>query len=201
MRCNFALTLLLALASGSTATRGETPATDSREWVEKALKAGEQLIDHKQSQNPLEVVKEQWRQNALSWVEKGEILTKKIDALPDKTDKKMPREILGEMMLFTAYTTFIRSDTESIVMKQTDSTGLICHLIFNTKEGLVDIAYCYDENGNLKMVRFDGIPNGVFVSIASGDKSDRVLLVHFSEPDVTIALDRLDPFAAVVADI
>jgi hypothetical protein len=198
MRYSFSIVLLLALTSGSSVTKGQTPAPDGREWVEEALKAGEQLIDHKQSQNPLEVVKEQWRQNALSWVDKGESLKKKIDAI---TDKKMPPELLGEMMLFSAYTTFIRPDTENIVIKQTDSKGLICHLIFNTKKGLVDLAYCYDENGNLKTVRFDGIPTGVFVSISSGDKADRVLLVYFSDPDVTIALDRLDPFAATVVDI
>jgi hypothetical protein len=148
------------------------------------------------SDEPIEIVKQQWRQNAHSWIEKADSLEKKIKGI---SGKEVTNEIIGEMLILTAYTNFIRPDTEGIVMKQVGNL-LICHLIFHADGGLVDIAYIYNENGKLETVRFDSIPVGVFVSMSSNDKTGRFIFVNFSKSNAMIVIDRLDPFAAVSMD-
>ena len=122
-----------------------------------------------------------------------------MDKLPK--NEEMSPKLKGEMMLFFAYASFAHPDMKDIVMKRTEDKGLVCHLVFrNDDDDLVDIAYCYDEQGTLQTLRIDSVPTDVFVSIPNGEKTDRFLLVYFKSADVTIALDRLNPFAAVTTE-
>jgi hypothetical protein len=201
MRCQnhfFALFLVLV---GSCYAQEATPSNgDLRSWVKEALKAGEQLVEAKQDQEPLERIESQWEQYGRLQVQKGEELERQMGKLPK--NEEMPSKLRGEMMLFFAYASFAHPDMKDIVMKRTEDKGLICHLVFRTtNDDLVDIAYCYDEQGALQTLRIDSAPKDVFVSIPNGEKTDRFLLVYFKSADVTIALDRLNPFAAVATDL
>ena len=97
-------------------------------------------------------------------------------------------------MLLQAYTAPLVGEekVQEIVFKKQNG-GLVCHLLFNAEEGLVDIAYGYNKDGVLTICRIDSLPKGVLLSLPADD-STNMFILWFSQSDVTLVLDKANPF-------
>ncbi len=175
---------------------GNTNDTASQdEQVRRALARGAQLIDRSVSTQSLDHVKQQWIRNALERSEHIQGLKAALDAAdPGST---VPARLRAEMLLFSAYSGFLNSELRNVLMRE-DEKGLACHLWFNTKHGPVDIVYAYDKAGTLQAFRIDRLPKGVSAYMSSEQSSRDYIVLWFQDADVSIVLNRTDPFAAFV---
>jgi hypothetical protein len=174
---------------------GEDSVSDeSREtWVGRAISEGGAMMDRAKSTDPRDAVIEKWMAHAAQQAKRVDEFDKKMEAAKGKT---IPSPLIGEMMLLQAYTApFVREEVKDIVFKK-DGDSLICHLLFNAEEGLVDIAYCYNKDGVLTLCRIDSLPKGVLLSMPADDTTN-MFIVYFSKSDVTLVLDKTNPFNSI----
>lgn len=164
-----------------------------RDWVGRAISAGGALMDNARSSDPRDVVIAQWMANAKEQAERVEEFDKQMKEL---NGKPVPKDLMGEMMLLRAYTTPLvgGEKVQDIVFKK-QGDNLVCHLIFNTPEGFVDVAYCYNKDGVLTICRIDSLPKGIFLSLpADASQTTNMFILWFSKADVTLVLDKTNPF-------
>ncbi len=185
---------LISSVLAVTQITAESDSDESRQqWVDRAISEGGALIDSARSSDPRDSVIAKWMANAVEQAGRVDEFDKKMAAVKDG---KVPSKLLGEMMLLQAYTApLVGEETvQKIVFKKQDDS-LVCHLIFNTDEGLVDIAYCYNKDGVLTICRIDSLPKGVLLSLPA-DGSTNMFILYFSKSDVTLVLDKTNPFKA-----
>lgn len=189
--------LSLWLISSVLAVAQFTAESDSDEfrqqWVDRAISEGGALIDSARSSDPRDSVIAKWMANAVEHAGRVDELDKKVSAVKGE---EVPSKLVGEMMLLQAYTAPLVGEekVQEIVFKKQDDS-LVCHLLFNAEEGLVDIAYCYNKDGVLTICRIDSLPKGVLLSLPADDNTNMFIL-YLSKSDVTLILDKTNPFKA-----
>ena len=183
---------LISILFATTQVTAESVSDETRQqWVDRAISEGGALIDSARSSDPRDSVIAKWMANAVEQARRVDELDKKVAAVKGK---KVPSELLGEMMLLQAYTAPLVGEekVQEIVFKKQNG-GLVCHLLFNAEEGLVDIAYGYNKDGVLTICRIDSLPKGVLLSLPADD-STNMFILWFSQSDVTLVLDKANPF-------
>lgn len=185
---------LISILFATAQLSAESVSDETRQqWVDQAISEGGALIDSARSSDPRDTVIAKWMANAVEQAGRVDEIDKKLAAVKGK---KVPSKLAGEMMLLQAYTAPLVGEekVQEIVFKKQDDS-LVCHLLFNAEEGLADIAYCYNKDGVLTICRIDSLPKGVLLSLPADD-STNMFILYFSKSDVTLVLDKTNPFKA-----
>jgi hypothetical protein len=165
-------------------------------WVGRAISEGGALIDNARTTDPLDNVVDQWLAHANQQAARVDEIDEKVSAAKGK---KLSTALVGEMMLLQAYTApLVGGDKVRDILFKKQGDLLVCHLLFNSEEGLVDIVYCYNKDGVLTLCRIDSLPKGVFLTLpADSPKSANMFILWFSKSDVTLILDKTNPFNSI----
>ena len=191
---SFLRVCLISILFATAQLSAESVSDETRQqWVDQAISEGGALIDSARSSDPRDTVIAKWMANAVEQAGRVDEIDKKLAAVKGK---KVPSKLAGEMMLLQAYTAPLVGEekVQEIVFKKQDDS-LVCHLLFNAEEGLADIAYCYNKDGVLTICRIDSLPKGVLLSLPADD-STNMFILYFSKSDVTLVLDKTNPFKA-----